>query len=527
LKSKVLDALGSILREKKVHVDVVLTAVKPIIHDESMDEYSRPDAGTPLGYLGMQGLPTILAAARDKDQIARQVATKGLFFFAADERAAAAKEVVPMLVALLADENEDVRCDAAFAMTSWAEQLIGHVDALVRALDDEATVEHAIRTLARMGPAARSALPALARLAKEHSYDCAGALGTVGEGDPAAREALLWIVENGDFNASERARNALGQMANAAVDSGDVTDADLDALMDARTNKSYERLRKLGDRALKRILDLLEDEDSGKRFIALHTLGEMRDRALPHVPKIAAKLTSKDDDDRNAASSALASLGKSAVDALVSTLGDTSAAARAAAASALGAIGLDATDAGPALAKLLDDPDESVHPKHAPHSLSSRPRGFPRRRSSTRSSSSRCASPSRRRRGKATRSRPALSHTSGRRRHPQASSCSGLTRPNTGSTRCRADSSSEAVRAPREPGFRTTRPLLSVSCRSQRTGTVACSLFGRLRVARSSRRPLSFSAAKGSSPFSRTRWKTSSCCSRRASTRSLTGWSRE
>ena len=330
--------------------------------------------------------------------------TKGLEDEAAEVRRAAAqalagigpeaREAVPTLRKLLEDPAPAVRAWAVRALGSVHREPADTVPLFTAALSDVATEVQtaAAEMLARIGPDARAAAPAVARLLRTKRDEAfrkqaIAALRYMGSSDPAVLEALARAVPE-----SEEAALALidrGQEAKAAVpvlstllgerktirrvtrillalgrDAAPATDALIDALLievdrpaggsiDARHTNAGPVLARIGAPAVPGLVRLLGHENALVRYRALETLEAMEPgEATGAVRGMVALMTREKHACGPLACRALAKLGpkaEGAVPALIPLLRHESVETAGHAARTLGSIGAAAKAAVPAL----------------------------------------------------------------------------------------------------------------------------------------------------------------------------------
>jgi len=293
-----------------------------ILADPSPEETRGDSAAEALDRIG----PTGVAALLDAVAIGGP-RVKGHAFAAAWRRRPLLARLLPMAIADLADPDPRVRRQAAGAVGLAG---IGRHDAaaaLEKALRDPSpeVVQAVALALARLGPEAQAALPALltiARQTKPSSVDLLTALGGMG---PAAKDALPAL----------RAR--LGEDPEAVA----------------------HALGRLGPAAIPTLVAALGHADPRVRHAAARALSYLGTDAAPAVRELARALHDPEASVRNAAAQALGAIGPAAapaVSALVTRLADDpDANVRSWSASALGRIGPAAASALPALQKALGE----------------------------------------------------------------------------------------------------------------------------------------------------------------------------
>jgi HEAT repeat protein len=266
----------------------------------------------------------------------------------ANERAAeglarlgtAAAEAAPALREALHDKDPEVRA-AAVALSGVDPKGPQTLPALIASLKDEgeaADRRSVIEALARMGPAARGAIPTLIERASHAEFDevrkeSLWALGQIDPTDAAVVPALVRALEDQEGEERLLAADILGQIGPPAAAS------------------------------LPTLLRLLKEDPSPE---IIEAIGEMGPEAAAAVPALIEVLRRRDlDEVEAAASEALARIGPAARPAIPFLIDAFRRNAEAkppsdsfvAAARALGTFGPAARDAVPALQKAIEDQD--------------------------------------------------------------------------------------------------------------------------------------------------------------------------
>ena len=241
-----------------------------------------------------------------------------------------AKEAVPALIAALKDKDDGVRSFAAEALGRIGKEA---VPALIVALKDQnAGVRNsAVYTLGRIGPEAKEVVP-----------------------------ALIAALKDKDDGVRSFAAEALGRIGKEAVPALIAALKDQNAVV--RPLATYA-LGRIGKEAVHALIAALKDQDAGRRSSAAEALGEMRPEAKEAAPALIATLKDQDAGVRRYAAEALGRIGpgaKEAAPALIAALKDHDADVRRSAAQALGLIGPEAKEAVPALIAALTDHDVGV-----------------------------------------------------------------------------------------------------------------------------------------------------------------------
>jgi HEAT repeat protein len=241
------------------------------------------------------------------------------------------------------------------------------ISALVGALaDDSAARTKAAEVLGRMGPVAKSAIPALADLLKEPSADvCVPFAVALWKIDRRVAETVPVLVSalrgpltsrpaNGasapGFGTSSRRQPGFQQAADALGQMGPEARAAVPALTELLKDPRLLSYRPSYAWTLFKI-------DRAAAGVAVAALLEVLDGKV-HPTRLSAKAFSV---ARHEAMSTLGQVGgKDAVGALANALADADPAIRQEAAKALGTMGAPAREAVPSLRKALADPEEAV-----------------------------------------------------------------------------------------------------------------------------------------------------------------------
>lgn len=287
------------------------------------------------------------------------------------------------------------------------------VGPLTRELDnhDLRVRMRALAGLMEVGPPARSAVPAMAKLLKDSSQyvrmDAALALGELGDAR-AIRPLVDRLREEKDRGARDSIVTAIGKFGpkaaeavpvlieivtepvgndtgfgsdisnprnHAAVVLAGIGAVSVKPLADVLGNPKHSRgvrysagvgLDRLGGRSapeVPRLILLIDDPDPVIREMAIFVLGGIGPKAADAVPRLLKVLNEPSASLRIESASALHSIDrkqKRVVPALIKCLQDGEAMNRVGAALALGNLGAEAHVAIPALVKLLKDRDERV-----------------------------------------------------------------------------------------------------------------------------------------------------------------------
>jgi HEAT repeat protein len=253
--------------------------------ENDKDAKVREAAATTLGRLDRMGfvtVPELTKALKDQAPTVRAAAADALGQFSAID-GEIARDAIPLLSECLKDSSTPVRMNV-------------------------------VLTLARMGPAAATATPALAESLANDKEDgirkeCAKALAFIGKGADSAAPALIKALGDSSSEVRQYSAYALGRIS-----------------PDPKV-------------VLPELLKAIKDKDKTVRGYAIHAIGSLGKAATPAIPELIRVL--KDDvvaEVRLAAIEELASFGpdaKAALDALTIASRDGKPAIREAAQDAL------------------------------------------------------------------------------------------------------------------------------------------------------------------------------------------------
>jgi HEAT repeat protein len=275
--------------------------------------------------------PVFAAVLEGKDADARREALIGLVWVIKQPP----PEVAPALPPLFKDSDPGNRIRAAEALWRVTRKTDDALPVLTEALKQPGqTRVEAAETLARIGPDARGAAPALVPL----------------------------LTVKDDPNHGSSAAYALGHVGAAAELGGVIEDRKVPAPV--RENAA-KWLHQAGDAGVKEIVRLLDTEDDSARRLAADAAVPAGRAARDAVPGLIKALRDKDADSglRRSAAVALGAVGPdaaAAVGALVEALGADDGETRLAALTALAQVGFEAKDLTPSVKKLLKDGDPKV-----------------------------------------------------------------------------------------------------------------------------------------------------------------------
>jgi len=277
-----------------------------------------------------------------------------------------AKDAVPNLIEVLADDRPEIRLQATIALGEIGPDAKPAVGALNKLVDDpfESVRATAVFALGRIGdPAALDALKKAAMATDPLQRMLASwALARVNRSDAQQlEEAIQRLVAGLGDKDRAIAHMAAKALADLEVDPTKVRP--LVEKMIAANPETSERVlnafASLGSRAVPHAIVALKDPQ--RRVRAMQVLARIGPDAAPAVPALAELLKAGDAPTKTEALYALGAVGpgaEPAVETIITQLGDTDPRVAQAASYALGKIGPAANAAIPALAKLGQSEDE-------------------------------------------------------------------------------------------------------------------------------------------------------------------------
>jgi len=326
-----------------------------------------------LGNIGPAAAPAVAdlqKALKDSDEAVRREAARALGNIGPEAKAA-----IPALVAALNDENGSVTLQAAGALGRMGPDVVPH---LIMVLEDSKMQELAVMILSDLGPAAKPAAGALAKLAagfgkeiSEADYEfCREILLTLSHIGPDAKEAVPVLMKIlADEKHPLRAGTAWALAKIGAKEAAPLLQKALETDDNSRlhvvapmalmllepTNDEYIGL------AVPWLIEGLDHKSPLVRREAAATLVLVGPKAAPAVPKLEETLKNPDPAIRSDALSALAAIGPASAGALAGILEQLAAPeipVRYSATYAIGRIGVKAKEAIPALEKNLQERDD-------------------------------------------------------------------------------------------------------------------------------------------------------------------------
>jgi predicted NACHT family NTPase len=284
------------------------------------------------------------------------------------------EEVIATLLALLEDEDSDVRYRAAAALGNLGNGSQAVVQRLLVLLKKDKDYRVRYRTaqaLGNLGNDSQAVVQQLLALLKDEYYvvrdSAAEALGNLGNGSEAVVQGLLTLLKDEDSDVRYSAAEALGNLGNGS-------EAVVQGLLALLKDKDYivvrdsavQALGELGNGSppvVQQLLALLEDEDSDVRYRAAEALGNLGNSSPAVVQRLLALLKDKDSWVCYNAAQALSKLSNGSpavVQRLLALLEDKDYIVRDSAAQALGKLGNGSPAVVQRLLALLEDEDYIV-----------------------------------------------------------------------------------------------------------------------------------------------------------------------
>jgi HEAT repeat protein len=239
----------------------------------------------------------LIGSLKDKNQRTRVIAAKALV-----ELKPNPDKVAPALAEALHDADAEVMANVVEALAAHGEVILPRA---ITALENEKLRIPAMHLLQRLGPKAKSAVPALVSVLKtdrreEVRQEVIHALHAIGAGSAESLTALISLLGDESIDVRKAATYALGKMGAAAKD----------ALAPIRANADQAELRPISmwamvliapqdqeilDKAVPLLSEALKREESVVRFEAAQALGVAGARAKSVLPALEAAVRDEAD----------------------------------------------------------------------------------------------------------------------------------------------------------------------------------------------------------------------------------------
>jgi HEAT repeat protein len=231
------------------------------------------------------------------------------------------QSMIPTLISLLNDQDEQVRANAPYALANIGEPATTSIPHLIPLLKDPVweVRARASYALQNMGEAAKSAL--ISRLKDPDEMlrlESAKVLGEMGEKDTQTIPTLLLLLKSQRPQVRSEAMSSLGTILNfsdisatasAIMPSLIVMLDDPNAEVQAGTAATLGHIGEPAKSAIPKLIPLLKHPDRVTRLFAAYALGEMGKSAQSAIPKLIPLLKDADPDVRSSATDALIELG--------------------------------------------------------------------------------------------------------------------------------------------------------------------------------------------------------------------------
>jgi HEAT repeat protein len=349
-------SLAMIKADRKVTIPLVVKLL------EDSDPNLAMRALSSIAEAGAEAIPALNAALTHPE--ARYWACLAL-----SEMGPQAKDAVPGLIKVLADERPEVRLQATIALAEIGPAAKPAVLELTKLLGDkfESVRNSAVFALGRIGD--KTAADAVAKADKpSDSYLhmlCTWALARMNPEDKqrqkTAVEHLASKLGDKDRDAAHMAARAIAELEPPA----ELIRPAMEKVMAGADAETADRIinayASLGARILPLAIQALKDALPTRRERAMRVLAKIGPEAAPAVPELMGIIQGSDAKQKAEALFVVGAIGagaSAAVPAVAAALGDADAQVQQTAAYALGKMGPAAKDAVPALQRLTASSDE-------------------------------------------------------------------------------------------------------------------------------------------------------------------------
>ncbi|MDX9708496.1 MAG: HEAT repeat domain-containing protein [Trichloromonas sp.] len=300
-------------------------------------------------------------------------AIKQLYYL--DKTDQAARIIVPTLVKVLQDPDDQVRITAVRILSQIGPVTDEAVPALIRALRDSNYLicESAAYALEEVGVSAIAAIPALIETLSSNSNKCrqisARVLGKMGLPSAEAVPALIEVLRDRDVDKDtydevrKEAVEALGKIGPEASEAITVMIDSLPKRCPDERAIVTTTLSKIGLAAVPSLVEKLSDVNEVVRECAAEALGKIGPAASMAIPALMKALGDEAGEVQRSSACAIGKIdraGNNALPLLFKALIDSEKAIRSGAALAVGKIGPTAIDAIPNLIDALSDDEFEV-----------------------------------------------------------------------------------------------------------------------------------------------------------------------
>lgn len=231
---------------------------------------------------------------------------------------------------------------------------------------DSSARHRVLRRLARLGPQASGAVPAMITGLKDPDstirWESAEDLHRIGPAANAAVPALTTALRDSESAVRDAAARALMTTKPAPKEVIPALVASLHAAPDRRCPMAVHVLGTLGEPAVPVLIDLLKDSDPTLRSMAREALGQIGPAAKSSLPALVEALRLPEREIRECVARVVAAIGPEAVEPLIRALRDRDPKVRGGAAYALALLSEQAKPAVPALVAALAAADPADDP---------------------------------------------------------------------------------------------------------------------------------------------------------------------
>jgi len=349
-------SLALIKADRKVTIPLVIKLL------EDSDPHVAARALHAIAEGGADSIPALNAALTHPE--ARYWACLAL-----SEMGPQAKDAVPGLIKVLADERPEVRLQATVALAEIGPAARPAVLELTKLLADkfESVRNSAVFALGRIGD--KTAADAVAKADKPNdAYLHMLTTWTLARLNPEDKQRQKAAVEHLATKLGDKDRDAAHMAARAIAElepSADVIRPAMEKVMATADAETAERVisayASLGAKILPLAIQALKDQLPTRREQAMRVLAKVGPEAAPAVPDLVGIIQGKDLKEKAEALYVVGAIGpgaSAAVPAAVASLAEADAQVQQTAAYALGKMGPAAKDAVPALTKLTASNDE-------------------------------------------------------------------------------------------------------------------------------------------------------------------------
>jgi HEAT repeat protein len=228
----------------------------------------------------------LIGALEDDDQRVRKMAASALEAIGPDAEAA-----IPSLAKLLGALDKGVRSSASLALSSIGS--VSAVNAMIEAIQNEATRDIAIAALGRIGPTARPALPSIIEALNDKSdkvrRSAIDALLSIGGNEVVA--PIVSALDDIDAEVRSKAAIALGEIGNeSALPALEKNLKDIDNNVRIHAHASIVRITGNTGEHVRFLVKALKDKTHGTSVTAAEALAKVGPAAKGALPTLYSYL---------------------------------------------------------------------------------------------------------------------------------------------------------------------------------------------------------------------------------------------